>query len=144
MMARPYLHRWESTGQCCQNGNPKLRSSALFANPLKLNTRGEATLSSSSPISSSSSCHGLGLSHRAPLLRSLHLLQHSSCGWSSIQVVDGQSDCELWSLPPLVLSQSWRCSAVHLPHQLPADESSGSLLWLKERTTFTAEIIDFR
>lgn len=47
-------------------------------------------------------------------------------GWSSIQVVDGQSDCELWSLPPLVLSQSWRCSAVHLPHQPPADESSGS------------------
>ncbi|CAL9775518.1 unnamed protein product [Musa acuminata subsp. burmannicoides] len=30
MMARPYVHRWESTGQCCQNGNPKLRSSALL------------------------------------------------------------------------------------------------------------------
>ncbi|THU68437.1 hypothetical protein C4D60_Mb08t03880 [Musa balbisiana] len=30
MMARPYVHRWESAGQCCQNGNPKLRSSTLL------------------------------------------------------------------------------------------------------------------
>ncbi|RRT56706.1 hypothetical protein B296_00041777 [Ensete ventricosum] len=61
------------------------------------------------------------------ILTFLSHIKSLSCvaGWSSTQMVDGQSDCELWSLQPLILSHSWRRSAMHLPHQPPANESSG-------------------